>query len=149
MVPTKGFRGRSPGLPPVHRHHSKKKRERALGCGLCRLFAMHWSQHHRCKSATHLQTTVNDPSTSPRGQAPQVRSFPRRQCICSVSGTLCSPAHCLPSLGCSGPTAPAGPVQEAGTSPREGAGVRDLPPCLAITASRKPVLAGSAPTKLQ
>lgn len=139
MVPTKGFRGRSPGLPPV-------QRVRALGCRQRSLFAVHWSRHHRCSSATHLQTTVNEPSTSPRGSTGQV--LPKKPIYPSCQWHFVLPSHCLPFLGRSGPTPPAGPVQEAGTNPWEDAGVRDLPPCLAITASRKPVLAGSVPTKL-
>lgn len=51
---------------------------------------MHWSQHHRHSSATHLQTTVNDPFTSPSGQTPQLG--PSQEVSVSVlSAALCAP----------------------------------------------------------
>lgn len=87
------------------------------------------------------------PQPVPKFRLP--RSFPRGQCIRPICGTRCSPAHCLPFLGGSGPTPPAGHLQTAGSSPKEDTGERDVPPQLAITASRKLVLLGSAPLELQ
>lgn len=50
----------------------RKEKGPWAGCGLCSPFAMHWCQHRRCGSATHLRNTWSNPTAHPKAQAPQV-----------------------------------------------------------------------------
>lgn len=150
MAPTKGSRGKSPGLaPPVQRDPSNQKRKRALG------WPWGCAAHLQCTGAaihTALlltsKTLGHDPSAQPKPQAPQVLAKGPMHLPHPWYFTLPSPLLAFPWM--LGPTPPPGPVQAAGTSPREDAGERDVPPPrLAISASRKLVLLGSAPPELQ
>lgn len=150
MAPTKGSRGKSPGLaPPVQRDPSNQKRKRALG------WLWGCAAHLQCTGAaihTALlltsKTLGHDPSAQPKPQAPQVLAKGPMHLPHPWYFTLPSPLLAFPWM--LGPTPPPGPVQAAGTSPREDAGERDVPPPrLAISASRKLVLLGSAPPELQ
>lgn len=125
----------------------RKETEPWSGYGMCSPFAMHWSPHRIHSSATHLQNAGNDPSARRKVQAPQVH--PESPLHLPHLWHLTLPSPLLVFLGCSGPTPPAGHLQAAGASPREDTGERDVPPRLAITASRKLVLPGSAPPELQ
>lgn len=139
-----GLQRQESRTPPVQKDTSSKKRERALGWP--------WAVQPvrnalELASQTHLQSPGNDPSARPKAQALQVP--PERPMHVSLLWYFMLPSPLLAFHGGWEPTPPPGPIQAAGTSPREDVGVRDVPPCLAITASRKLVLTGSAPPELQ